>query len=189
MAEGGSPMAAQDPAQPQPSVQHTAGDPTPGQVGRPRLFPGLYRQATPAPTPPPHDPSDAQAQAARDLQANLATLLEAQAEQHARTLDLLAAAHGALTLLTNAQRPGEQHSLSISASRGYTLEANGYQHSYLLLAASGAVTFDIPGIGVISRTLNADWNRLCYPSGTRISLASGSDINALLWLTNDNINV
>lgn len=184
-----------DPNQPQPVTQHTAGEPVPttaaaGGIGRPRLFPGLYRQATPAPTPPPHDPSIAQTTAMRDLQANLATLVEAQAEAHAQVSETLSAVHGLLRLLTDAQRPGEHLSLALSASASYTLDMRGYQRAYLLIGTAGSVTFDILGIGVITRALSADWNRVTYPNGTRIGLASGSaNINALLWLTNDNINV
>ena len=190
-----NPMATaqpHDPAQPQPVIQHTAGEPVPtvGTVGRPRLFPGLHRQATPAPTPPPHDPTEAQTTAARDLQANLATLMEAQAEAHAQVSETLSALRGLVKLLTDAQRPGEQLSLALSAAAPYTLDTRGYQRSYLLLATAGSVIFDIPGIGPITRALSADWNRVTYPNGTRIGLASGAaNVNALLWLTNDNINV
>jgi len=79
----------------------------------------------------------------------------------------------------------------MTAAQAITLDTHGYRHSYLLLTAAQAIVFDIPGVGSFSRNLTADWNRLDYPSGTRLSVATdpAAPVNGLLRLQDEPIDV
>lgn len=151
---------------------------------------GLLRQATPAAIPPPHADAQEREAAYADLMAMVGAVGENQRAQHQTLADILTSLQSALSLLIQANRDGVMRSVSLSASAETRVDTMGFQHSYILVAASQDVSITVPGVGTLaSRTLNPDWNRLCYPSGFSISLASGSNVNALVWLTNDNINV
>lgn len=150
----------------------------------------LFREQTPAPAPAPATSPHA-ADAADTLYVAAAAIQESNAAQAADLHRLCEAVEDGLRLLTKAARHGVNHSFSLSASNPYTLDTRDYAHSYLLLAATQTVTFDIPGVGSFTRSLSADWNRLDYPSGTRIYLATEptSPVNALLRVTDELINV
>ena len=168
------------------------GKPTPGRglFGTPYLHVPQFRQATPAPAPA--SPADPRTEDAREtLYTAAAALSDSLAAQAAELRALCAAVHDGLALIRKASRPGVYLSLSLKASQPYTLDTQDYAHAFLLLTATQSVLFDIPGVGVVTRNLNADWNRLDYPSGTRIYLATDptSPVNALLRLQDTIINV
>lgn len=153
-----------------------------------------FRQATPAPEQGQGaDPAlpRASERTLTDLYTAAAAIGDAQATANAALTDLLTAVQSGIALLTQAARPGLSQSISLKASQAVILDTQGYKHSYLLLTATQSVAFDIPGVGSFTRSLAADWNRLDYPSGTRITVASDptSPINALLRLTDEPIDV
>ena len=150
----------------------------------------LLREQRPA-TDPSAPSSPQSADALANLYTAAAAIQETNAVQAEDIRRLCEAVESGLTLLTKAARHGVNHSFSLSASRPHTLDTLDYAHSYLLLAATQTVTFDIPGLGSFTRSLSADWNRLDYPSGTRIYLAAEptSPVNALLRVTDEYINV
>ena len=150
----------------------------------------LFREQRPAPDPSaPTSPQSADALA--NLYTAAAAIQEANAQQAAQLESLCEAVNAGLALLTKAARHGVNHSFSLSASRPHTLDTLDYKHSYLLLTATQNVIFDIPGVGSVTRSLAADWNRLDYPTGTRIYLSAepASPVNALLRVTDEYINV
>lgn len=154
-----------------------------------------FRQATPAPAqgegPDPLLSREA-THDLNDLYTAAAAIQDAQNAQAAQLAQLAAAVQAGLDLLVKAARPGLLQSVSLKASQAVILDTQGYKHSYLLITtATTAVTFDIPGVGSISRTLAQDWNRLDYPSGTRITVATdpASPINGLLALQDEPIDV
>lgn len=170
---------------------------------RPALFqtPNLrlpqFRQATPAPEPG-HGPDplmDRDATASlTDLYTAAAAIGDGQREQSAQLTALLAAVQSGIALLVQAARPGVSITFPLKASQAFVMDTQGFKHSYLLVAAaSQTATFDIPGVGSISRALNQDWNRLDYPDGTRITIAAdptpGTAVNALLRLQDEPIDV
>lgn len=168
---------------------------------RPALFqtPNLrlpqFRQATPAPEPG-HGPDplmDRDTTASlTDLYTAAAAIGDGQREQSAQLTALLAAVQSGIALLVQAARPGVSQTITLTkATQAVTLDTQGYQHSYLLLTATQAIVFDIPGVGSFSRNLAADWNRLDYPSGTRLSVATdpAAPINGLLRLQDEPIDV
>ncbi len=168
------------------------GTPTAGRglFATPYLHVPHFRQATPAPAPA--SPSDPRTEDAReDLYTAAAALSDSMAAQAAALQDLCAAVRDGLALIRKAARPGVSQSFSLKASQPYTLDTQDYAHALLLLTATQSVIFDIPGVGSVTRSLAADWNRLDYPTGTRISLATdpASPVNALLLLTDTFINV
>lgn len=161
----------------------------------PNLHLPLFRQATPA----PHQGAGQDPLLGRDAVANLndlytaaAAIGDGQREQSAQLTALLEAVHSGIALLVQAARPGLSQTISFSqAAQAVTLDTQGYTHSYLLLTATQAVVFDIPGVGSFSRNLAADWNRLDYPSGTRLSVATdpAAPVNGLLRLQDEPIDV
>lgn len=168
------------------------GKPTRGRglFGTPYLHIPQFRQATPAPAPA--SPDDPRAEDAREnLYTAAAALSASMAAQQAELHALCAAIYEGLALIRKAARPGVYTSFSLKASQPYTLDTQDYAHSFLLLTAAQSVIFDIPGVGSVTRALVADWNRLDYPSGTRIYLTSdpASPVNALLRLQDIIINV
>lgn len=160
----------------------------------PNLHLPQFRQATPAPEqgagPDPLLSRDA-VRSLDDLYAAAAAMQDSMTEQTAKLAQLIDAVQAGLALLAKAARPGLSQTLSLSASAPATLDTQDYRHSYLLLGVAQAVIFDIPGVGLITRSLDADWNRLDYPSGTAIKLASdpASPVNALLRLQDEPIDV
>src|SRR6185312_1534495 len=168
---------------------------------RPALFqtPNLrlpqFRQSTPAPDqgqgPDPLLSRDAVTNL-NDLYTAAAAIGDAQREQSMQLEALLEAVQSGIALLVQAARPGLSQTISLSQSaQSFTLDTHGFRHSYLLLTAAQAIVFDIPGVGSFSRNLTADWNRLDYPSGTRLSVATdpAAPVNGLLRLQDEPIDV
>lgn len=188
-------------ADPATAPAHTAGDPglhTDGipQTQDPRapFWPGLLRQSTPAKQPLPHtvagnDSDSPPGGGQAELRAEFTAIRAAADLTAQRCADLLEAANAALDVLRAMHKPGMQRTVTVSQYNPYTLDTMGYQHSYMLIPTGSSFVFDIPGVGLVTRALNADWNRIAYPDGTRIVTANATQVNALLWFTNDNINV
>lgn len=179
-----------------------APDPRPSAAPkRPALFqtPNLrlpqFRQSIPAPDQGQGpDPllSRAAVRNLDDLYTAAAAIGDAQREQSAQLTALLAAVQAGIDLLNQAARPGSSQTITFSkATQAVTLDTQGYKHNYLLLTAAQAIVFDIPGVGSFSRNLTADWNRLDYPSGTRLSVATdpAAPVNGLLRLQDEPIDV
>ena len=153
----------------------------------------LFRQATPAPEPK-HGADRRDTAALDDLYAVAQDLQNAQAAQASELGRIYSALSQALDLLKQATRNPVNISVSLKASQGTIIDTMGFKHCFLLLNATQSnVVFDIPGVGRVTRNLNADWNRLDYPDKTEIYLASdpaaGTQVNAILRLTDDIINV
>lgn len=154
-----------------------------------------FRQATPAPDqgqgPDPLLGRDT-VRSLDDLYTAAAAIQDYQIEQTAKLAALLDAVQSGIALLVQAARPGSSQTITFSkATQAVTLDTQGYRHSYLLLTATQAIMFDIPGVGSFSRNLAADWNRLDYPSGTRLSVATdpAAPVNGLLRLQDEPIDV
>lgn len=153
----------------------------------------LFRQATPAPEPQ-HGADRRDTAALDDLYAVAQDLQNAQAAQAYEMGRICTAIYQALDLLKQATRNPINVSVSLKASQGVVIDTQGFKHCFLLLtAAQTGMVFDIPGVGKVTRNLNADWNRLDYPDKTMIYLASdpaaGTQVNGIIRLTDDIINV
>lgn len=161
-----------------------------GLFQTPNLHIPQFRQATPAPAPasPPDPRAD---EAWENLYTAAQAIQQSIAAQDAAFTEICSVLQDVVKLLKKAARIGVYNTISLAASRPYTLDTQDYFHSYLLLTATQNVIFDIPGVGSITRSLAADWNRLDYPSGTRISLSAdpANPVNGLLRLQDEQINV
>ena len=158
-------------------------------------LPPLFRQATPAASPETASggslSSDSPEQRGLRALYDVAAAIQAQQDAQSKQLERICEAiDGAITLLTQANRADYRQSATLKASEAITIDRLDYKHLYILVTASTSVTFDIPGVGSISRSLNADWNRIEYPTGTRITVANDTNPpNALLYWTDTLLNV